>query len=50
LKQTVEVMRGEPARETELARAAAFDRITAEKLFAFDFTARLVVAAYRRLQ
>jgi len=50
LTQYVEVARGEPARQTELARAAAFDHLAAERVFAFDFVARLVVAAYRRLQ
>jgi len=41
LKQYVEVSKGEPARQTELARAAAFDHIAAERFFAFDFAARL---------
>ncbi|MDH5640555.1 MAG: hypothetical protein OEY28_04615 [Nitrospira sp.] len=50
MKQYVEVARSEPARQTELARAAAFDHIAAERSFAFGCTARLVAAAYRRLQ
>ena len=50
LKQYVEIARSEPARQTELARAAAFDHIAAERSFAFGCTARLVAAAYRRLQ
>jgi len=51
---------GEPPGETglrvgpvplhELARPAAFDHLAAERCFVFDFTDRLVVGAYRRLQ
>jgi len=49
-EQYVEVARGEPARQTKLARAAAFDHPAAERSRAFDFAAGLVAAAYRRLQ
>jgi hypothetical protein len=35
--EPVEGPRDEPARQTELARTAAFDHIAAERLFAFDF-------------
>ena len=36
--------------QTELARAAAFDHIAAERFCAIDFAARLAVAANPRLQ
>jgi hypothetical protein len=37
LKQYVEVAKGDPARQTKLARTAAFDRLAAERYLAFDF-------------
>jgi hypothetical protein len=50
LKQYVDRLGGEPARQTKLARAVAFDQLAAERLFAFDFARRRVAAAYQRLQ
>ncbi|MFO0701226.1 MAG: hypothetical protein U0236_18555 [Nitrospira sp.] len=36
MKQHVEITRGEPARQTEPARAVAFDPIAAERSLAYD--------------
>jgi len=40
VKQYVESARSEPARQTKLARAAAFNHIAAEKSFAIDFSSQ----------